>query len=92
MSTTIKMDVPVVESAHKQLANLAQQLRQELQQARTQVKNTVHTAWEGKSALQFEQQFDQWATQTERAMDQLDELLRAMRREIDEWVRMSSTL
>ncbi len=92
MAATIKMEVPVVESTYKQLMNIAQQLRETVRQARQQVQSTVHSAWEGKSAAQFEERFTQWSTQAERTLDQMDELLRAMRQEIDEWIRMAESL
>ena len=92
MATTIKMEVPVVQNTHRQLVNINNALRQQIQQARNQVKNTVPGAWQGDSATEFEARFEEWAQQVTRLCDHMDQLLQVLNNEINQWIEMSRTL
>ena len=92
MASTIKMEVPVVQNTHRQLTNINNALRQQIQQARNQVKNTVPGAWQGDSATEFEARFEEWAQQATRLCDQMDQLLQVLNNEINQWIEMARTL
>ncbi len=92
MASTIKMEVPVVQNTHRQLMNINNALRQQIQQARNQVKNTVPGAWQGDSATEFEARFEEWAQQAIRLCDNMDQLLQVMNNEINQWIEMARTL
>ena len=92
MASTIKMEVPVVQNTHKQLVNISHVLREQIQQVRNQVKNTVPGAWQGDSATEFEARIEEWAQQGTRLCERLDELLQILQHEINEWQQMASKL
>jgi len=88
---TLHMETDTARSTQSNMTNTQQQLTSMLQ-SMTSAVNGLQPAWMGNSATEFYGVYDQWRTQMNSLLDQLQQLSSRLQTEITEWESMSQKL
>ncbi len=88
---TLHMDVEVARNSQSTLANIAQQMQQELASASNSVSGLMGS-WQGNSATEFNGLFDSFNSAAKNQVDQLTELANRLSAEITEWETAAAKL
>jgi WXG100 family type VII secretion target len=89
--TTLHMEVETARSTQTSLNNTHQQLASLLTSMTSSV-NGLQPAWMGNSATEFFSTYDQFRSQMNGVLDQLNTLSTRLSNEITEWESMASKL
>jgi WXG100 family type VII secretion target len=85
------METDTARSTQNNLVNTHQQLTS-MVQSMTSAVNGLQPAWLGNSASEFYGVYDQWRTQMNSMLEQLQTLSSRLQTEITEWESMSQKL
>lgn len=88
---TLHMETETARNTQSTLNNSHQQIMSMIQSLNNSV-NGLQPAWIGNSATEFYGTFDQWRSQVNTLMDQLQTLSTRLQAEINEWEAMSQKL
>ena len=88
---TLHMDVETARSAQSNMTNTQQQLSSLLQSMTSQV-NGLQPAWQGNSATEFFGLYDQWRSNMNTALENLNNMSTRLQAEITEWEQVASKL
>ena len=89
---TLHMEVEVARQTRSNMMTQHQQLTSSLQAITTAVQNTVGSAWQGQSAMEFQQQYDQLRQSIMNQLEQLNQLASNLENEINQWEQMASRM
>ena len=88
---TLHMETDTARGTQTSLTNTHQQLMSMVQSMNNSV-NGLQPAWIGNSATEFYGTYDQWRSQMNNLLDQLQQLSSRLQAEISEWESMSQKL
>jgi WXG100 family type VII secretion target len=88
---TLHMDVETARSAQSNMTNTHQQLTS-LLGSMTSTVNGLQSAWMGNSSTEFLGLYDQWKSQMNTMLDNLNTMSSRLQTEINEWEQMASKL
>ncbi len=88
---TLHMETDTARSTQSNITNTHQQLTGMLQ-SMTSAVTGLQPAWMGNSATEFYGVYDQWRSQMNNLLDQLQQLSSRLQTEITEWESMSQKL
>lgn len=89
---TIHMDTDTVRNVERQIGTEADNINSAIQNVASQVQSTVGSSWQGQSATEFQQQFDDLRNQLAQQIDRLREMKTALASEISQWEEMQARL
>jgi WXG100 family type VII secretion target len=89
--TTLHMEVESARNTHSSMSNTYQQL-QSLLQSMTSAVNGLQPAWLGNSATEFFGLYDQWKSNMNTTLENLNTMNTKLQAEINEWEQMASKL
>lgn len=89
--TTLHMEVETVRNAQTNMVNTYQQLTS-LLQSMTNTVNGLQGAWMGNSATEFLGLYDQWRSNMNTTLENLNQMASKLQAEINEWEQMASKL
>jgi WXG100 family type VII secretion target len=88
---TLHMEVETARNAQSNMANTYQQLTS-LLQSMTSTVNGLQPAWMGNSATEFFGLYDQWKSNMNSTLENLNTMASRLQNEINEWEQMASKL
>lgn len=88
---TISMETETARSTQTTISNTQQQLSSMLQSMTSNV-NGLQGSWQGNSANEFFSTYEQWRSQMNSILEQLQTLSTRLQNEIVEWETVSSKL
>lgn len=89
---TLHMETDVARQTQTTLTNMHQQINNQIQTMTNAVATLQNGAWQGNSANEFYNLFQDWRSQANTLLQRLEELNQRLLREIQEWEQMSSKL
>lgn len=89
--TTLHMEVEAARSTQSNMMNTYSQLTSLVQSMSSSV-NGLQGSWLGNSATEFFGQYEQWRSQANNILEQLNQLSTRLQNEIAEWEAMASKL
>lgn len=89
--TTLHMEVETARNAQTNMVNTYQQLTS-LLQSMTSAVNGLQPAWMGNSATEFFSLYDQWRSNMNTTLENLNQMASKLQAEINEWEQMASKL
>jgi len=89
---TLHMDVETVQGAQSKMLQEKEAMLGELTSLTGQINQTVGSAWQGNSATEFQQQYEQLRSQITQQLDALETLAQALQSEITQWQEMSARM
>ncbi len=89
--TTLHMEVETARSTQTTMVNTYQQLTS-LLQSMTNAVNGLQPAWMGNSATEFFSMYDQWRSNMNTVLENLNQMASKLQAEINEWEQMASKL
>nr|WP_290665968.1 WXG100 family type VII secretion target [Ardenticatena sp.] len=89
---TLHMETDVARQTQTTMVNMRQQIANEVQSMTNAVATLQNGAWQGNSAQEFYNVYQEWRTQANSLLQRLEELSQRLAREIEEWERVSSKL
>jgi WXG100 family type VII secretion target len=89
--TTLHMEVETARNAQTNMANTFQQLTS-LLQSMTSTVNGLQPAWMGNSATEFFNLYDQWKSNMNSTLENLNQMSTRLQSEINEWEQMANKL
>lgn len=89
--TTLHMEVETARNAQSTMANTYQQLTS-LIQSMTSTVNSLQSAWMGNSATEFFGVYDQWRSNMNTTLENLNQMASKLQAEINEWEQVASRL
>lgn len=88
---TLHMDVETARSTQSNMVNTHQQLAS-LLQSMTSAVNGLQSAWMGNSATEFFNLYEQWRSNMNTTLENLNAMATKLQAEINEWEQMASKL
>lgn len=88
---TLHMEVETARSTQNSMNNTYQQLNSMVQTMTGSVSG-LQPAWMGNSATEFFGLYDQWRSQMNQMLEQLNQMNQRLATEINEWDQMASKL
>jgi len=88
---TLHMDVETARGAQSNMVNTHQQLVS-LLQSMTSTVNGLQSAWMGNSATEFFNLYEQWKSNMNTTLENLNNMAAKLQAEINEWEQMASKL
>ena len=89
---TLHMEVEVARSVQRRLQETHDQISTQLQQAASAVGQLEAGAWQGQSAQEFYNLFQNWRQQVNRVLQELQQMATRLNNEINEWEQMAQRL
>jgi uncharacterized protein YukE len=89
---TLHMNVESVQSAKAKMLSEREAMMAELNSLASQVNGIIGSAWEGNSAKEFQQGFEQLRSKLDRQFEVLAELTADLEAEIAQWQEVASRL
>ncbi|MCS6994888.1 MAG: WXG100 family type VII secretion target [Anaerolineales bacterium] len=88
---TLHMEVETARSTQSSMNNTHQQLSSMVQTMNNTVTG-LQSAWMGNSATEFFGLYDQWRSQMNQLLEQLNQMNQRLAAEINEWEQMANKL
>ena len=82
---TLHMDVEQVQAAQQKMVSEREALLNELGTLTNQINSIIGSAWQGNSATEFQQAYEQLRSQLNQQLTTLGELATALQTEITQW-------
>ena len=89
---TLHMDVEQVQAAQQKMVSEREALLNELGTLTNQINSIIGSAWQGNSATEFQQAYEQLRSQLNQQLTTLGELATALQTEITQWQEMDSRM
>jgi WXG100 family type VII secretion target len=89
---TLHMDVEAVQGALSKMRSEKEAMMGELTAVTNQVNSTVGQTWQGPSASEFQQSYEQLRSQITQQLDALEQLAQNLQTEIAQWQDTASRL
>jgi len=89
---TLHMDVEQVQAAQQKMVSEREALLNELGTLTNQINSIIGSAWQGNSATEFQQAYEQLRNQLNQQLTALGELATALQTEITQWQEMASRM
>jgi len=89
---TLLMDVETVQSAQAKMVQDKASMLEQLNSLTSQINQVVGSAWQGNSAVEFQQQYDTLRGQITQQFDALEQLAQALQNEITQWQDTASRM
>lgn len=89
---TLHMEVEAARQAQTTMMNMRQQILNEIQSMSNAIGTLQGGAWQGNSANEFYQRYQEWRSQANNLLQRLEELTQQLRAEIDQWEQTASKL
>ncbi len=88
---TLHMEIETARSTQSTMANTHQQLTSLIQSMTNAVSN-LQPAWMGNSATEFFSLYEQWRSQMNNILENLNQMAAKLQAEIGEWEQVASKL
>ena len=89
---TLHMDVEQVQAAQQKMVSEREALLNELGTLTNQINSIIGSAWQGNSATEFQQAYEQLRSQLNQQLTTLGELATALQTEITQWHEVASRM
>ncbi|MCB2160543.1 WXG100 family type VII secretion target [bacterium] len=89
---TLHMDVEQTRVTQQKILETHGNMTQALSDMQGRVNNTVGSAWQGNSAVEFQNEFEQLRSQFTQSLERLNELATRLQSEIAQWEETAARL
>jgi WXG100 family type VII secretion target len=89
---TLHMDVEQVQAAQQKMVSEREALLNELGTLTNQINSIIGSAWQGNSATEFQQAYEQLRNQLNQQLTTLGELATALQTEITQWQEVAARM
>ena len=89
---TLHMDVEQVQAAQQKMVSESEALLNELGTLTNQINSIIGSAWQGNSATEFQQAYEQLRNQLNQQLTTLGELATALQTEITQWQEVAARM
>ena len=89
---TLHMDVEQVQAAQQKMVSEREALLNELGTLTNQINSIIGSAWQGNSATEFQQAYEQLRNQLNQQLTTLGELATALQIEITQWQEVAARM
>lgn len=89
---TLHMDVEQVQAAQQKMVSEREALLNELGTLTNQINSIIGSAWQGNSATEFQQAYEQLRSQLNQQLTTLGELATALQTEITQWQEVAARM
>ena len=89
---TLHMDVEQVQAAQQKMVSEKEAMLNELGTLTNQINSIIGSAWQGNSATEFQQAYEQLRNQLNQQLTTLGELATALQTEITQWQEVAARM
>lgn len=89
---TLHMEVEQVQGAQQKMVSEKEAMLNELGTLTNQINSIIGSSWQGNSATEFQQAYEQLRNQLNQQLTALGELATALQNEITQWQEMAARM